>query len=58
MENTLFEWLLNLVKEFAKFGNWLTTPLQYINVSPLAIFGFAGITALVVILLVRLFVGG
>lgn len=58
MENTLFQWLFNLIKEFAKFGNWLTEPLPYLNLPPLAVFGFVGFTALIGFLLLRLVVGG
>ena len=58
MEQTLFNWLLNLITEFGKFGNWLTTPLEYINLPPLAIFGFSGLTLLIGIHLIRLFIGG
>ena len=58
MTNTLIEWLINLIYEFMQFGSWLVTPLPYVNMTPLAMFGFAGLTAIIVILLVRLFVGG
>lgn len=58
MENTLFNWLLDLIKQFAKFGNWLTEPLPYLNVPPLAVFGFAGIVAIIGFLLLRLVIGG
>ena len=58
MEQTLFDWLLSLINEFSKFGSWLTMPLPYINLPPLAVFGFGGLTILIGIHLVRLFVGG
>lgn len=58
MVNTLINWLLSLVQEFAKFGTWLTTDLPYINISPLAIFSFTGITLILGFLLVRLVIGG
>jgi len=54
----LFDWLLNLPLVFIQFFGWLTTDLPYINMSPLAIFSFGGITILIGILLVRLFIGG
>lgn len=57
MENNLFDWLLNLIQEFAKFGNWLTKDLPYINMPPLAIIGFTGLTAIIVFLLIRLVIG-
>ena len=58
MEYTLFNWLLDLIGEFGKFGTWLTTNLPYINVSPLAIFSVGGLSLIISALLVRLFVGG
>lgn len=58
MPTTMWNWLSNLIYEFAKFGSWLTQPLPYINISPLAVFSFTGITAIIVFLLVRLVVGG
>lgn len=54
----LWNWVINLPLVFAEFGEWLTTELPYVNLSPLGLFSIAGITALVGILLVRLFVGG
>lgn len=56
--DSLWNWLINLPLEFAKFGAWLTEDLPYINMSPLVVFSFTGLTVLVVILLVRLVVGG
>lgn len=58
MEQTLIYWLLSLLTEFAKFGNWLTSPLPYINLSPLAVFSFSGLVIVIGFLLVRLVVGG
>lgn len=58
MENVFVNWFTWLIIEFTKFGTWLTTPLQYIGIEPLYIFGFTGLTAIIAILLVRLFVGG
>lgn len=58
MENTLINWLLDLIKQFAKFGAWLTQPLPYINMPPLAILGFTGLTIIIGFLLVRLVIGG
>lgn len=57
MEN-LWNWLINLPLVFVEFYKWLTTELPYINVSPLTLFTFGGLTALIVLLLVRLVVGG
>jgi len=57
MEN-LWHWVINLPLVFTQFFSWLTTDLPYINLSPLALFSFGGLTALIVFLLVRLVVGG
>lgn len=53
--NQLFTWLLNLTNVFAQFSSWLTTPLQYFNISPLEMFTVGGLTALISIHLVKLF---
>lgn len=58
MENTILNWLFGLVDEFAKFGAWLTSDLPYIHMPPLALFGFAGLVAIITFLLLRLVVGG
>jgi len=57
MEN-LFNFLLNIISIIASFGSWLTTPLEYINISPLALFSVGGITIIIGVHLVRLFIGG
>lgn len=54
----LWEWLINLPIAFSEFFTWLTTPLEVINLPPLALFSFAGISIIIGALLVRLFVGG
>lgn len=51
-------WIINLPLVFTGFIEWLTDELPYIHVSPLGLFSVAGITALISILLVRLFIGG
>lgn len=58
MENVLINWLLDLIKQFAQFGSWLTEPLPYINLAPLSILGFTGLTIVIGFLIVRLVVGG
>lgn len=58
MFETLGSWLVELPQLFAKFGEWLTDPLPYINVSPLAVFSVAGVSVLLGFKLVRLVVGG
>lgn len=55
---TLFKWLLDLPRAFGDVGNWLITPLPYINLAPLAVIGIGGLTAIVAVKVVRLFVGG
>ena len=47
-----------LIKEFASFGEFLTTKLPYINITPLAIFSVTGISAILVFVVMRLVVGG
>ena len=54
----LWSWVINLPLVFVDFFNWLTTDLPYINISPLALFTFGGLTVLIGFLLVRLVVGG
>lgn len=58
MEYELINWLTSLVTELAKFGTWLTSPLPQINIAPLYLFGFTGLTIIIGALLLRLFVGG
>lgn len=55
---TLFNFLLNIIQVVASFGQWLITPLEHINMSPLALFSVAGISIIIGIHLVRLFIGG
>lgn len=57
MEN-IFKWLLDLPRMFGEFGEWLNTPLDYIGLTPLALFGIGGLTAVIGVKVVRLFVGG
>lgn len=54
----LWSWVINLPLVFVDFFNWLTTDLPYINMSPLSLFTFGGLTILIGFLLVRLVVGG
>lgn len=58
MENTLWNWLFQLPQQFAQMGSWLTTSLPYIGMSPLALLGVGGLTAVIVFSLIRLVVGG
>ena len=57
MQN-LWNWVINLPLVFTDFYSWLTADLPYINISPLALFSFGGLTALVILLLIRLVIGG
>ena len=58
MDNVLFNWLLEVTQDLATLGTWLTTPLPYINASPLAMFTPPVLTALIGWHLLRLIVGG
>lgn len=55
MENTLFNFLLEIPKAVANFGSWLVSPIneKYINISPLGLLGVAGTTFLIAIILVH-----
>lgn len=54
----LWQWVVNLPLQFLQFFAWLTEPLPYLDISPLGLISFAGLTALIVVLLIRLVVGG
>lgn len=56
--DTLFNFLLGLVNTFAQFTTWLTTDLPVLNMAPLAIFSFTGLTIILGYHVVRLVVGG
>lgn len=56
--DTLWQWVINLPLVFVEFFKWLTSDLPYLNMSPLALFTFGGLTILIGFLLVRLVVGG
>lgn len=55
---TLWQWTLNLPLAFTEFFAWLTEPLPYLDMPPLALFSIGGLTILIGFLLVRLVVGG
>ena len=62
MENTLFNWLLEIPQTIANLCNWLISPIseKYINISPLGLLGIGGTTILLVIIgvhVVKLFIG-
>lgn len=54
----LWKWVVELPLTFSGFFEWLTQPLPYLEIPPLALFSVAGVTILVGFLLVRLVVGG
>lgn len=54
----LIEWVVKIPLAFVDFFEWLTQPLPYIEIAPLALFTFGGLTVLITLLLVRLVVGG
>lgn len=61
MEQTLFDFLLEIPKLVSLFASWLVSPLseKYLNISPLALLGFGGFTILVSIIaihIVKLFI--
>lgn len=61
MENTLFNWILQIPQAVAQFGEWLTTPIntQFLNISPLGLLGIGGGAILIGIIgvhIVRLFI--
>lgn len=52
----IFDFILNILSVFAGFGDWLVTPLDYINLSPLGLISVGGITFLIGIHIVKLFI--
>ena len=61
MEEQLFNFLMEIPQAVANMTSWLTSPIseKYLNISPLGLFGVAGTTliiTLIVVHIVRLFV--
>lgn len=61
MENTLWNFLIEIPQALAKFGSWLVSPIneKWLNISPLGLLGIGGTTfiiALIVIHVVKLFI--
>lgn len=54
----IWNWIIGLPTVFVGFFEWLTQPLPYLDIAPLALFSVAGLTVLIGFLLVRLVVGG
>lgn len=55
MENTLFEFLLDIPRVIANFSGWLVSPIseRYLNISPLGLLGVGGFSILVGIIIVH-----
>ena len=51
----LFSWLFDVLRSLADVGQWLISPLPYINMAPLMLLTLAGVTTLLGIHLVKLF---
>lgn len=65
MTETLWEWLFGLIQVFADIGSFLTTPLEieilgqhisFFGFTPLTIFGVIGLTTIISVHIVKLFV--
>jgi len=54
MARELWDFILNSFKNISGFAEWLTTKLPYVNISPLAIFGVAGFSAIMILHLIHL----
>lgn len=62
MENTLFNFLLEIPQAVSKLTGWITSPIseKYLNISPLGLLGVAGTTILlgiIIVHVVKLFIG-
>jgi len=60
MEQTLFEFLLEIPKVISLFATWLVSPIneRYLNISPLGLLsvgGFALLTGLIITHVIKLF---
>lgn len=49
MDKQLWSWLVNLIQGFANMSEWLTTPVKYINLSPLALLTASGISFVIIL---------
>lgn len=58
MDSTLFNWILDVTRSLTTLGNWLISPLPYLNVSPLGLFTPTMLTVLIGYHALRLVVGG
>lgn len=53
---TMLNWLLNLPKDFANAGSWLTTEIEGLGIAPLALLGLGGLAVLIGWKVIRLIV--
>ena len=61
MEQTLFDFILNIPLFLSKLGSWLVSPIneRFLNISPLALFGVGGVSiflGIITIHIIKLFV--
>lgn len=61
MEQTLFNFILEIPRVISLFGTWLVSPIseKYLNISPLGLLGIGGVSFIVILIsvhVVRLFV--
>lgn len=54
----MFNWLLEMFQKLGDLTNFITTPMQYIGVTPLYLFTLSSLGVLLGVHLIRLFVGG
>lgn len=52
----LFKYLLDLTYFVAQLGSWLTTPLDFINITPLEFFTVGGFGVILVLHIIHLVV--
>lgn len=54
--SAFWQWASNLVKGFATAGEWLLSPIQGLDISPLALCGFGGLLIFLSIAVVKWFI--
>ena len=54
MDNTLFNWLFDFMRELCNIGNWFIQPLPYINISPISLFTISGFNIVIGLHIVHL----
>ena len=55
---SFWNWLMRLPTEFKYFFDFVLKPLPYINIPPLYIVGFIGLSAILGFIVIRLVIGG